>query len=479
MSDYNGSTGPINQAITHYQTLERIRFHVPGHSGVYPFNLTKQSPSASIAEPFYKADLTELEGMDVLSEPAGCIAESQALIATLYDVKASFYLLNGATIGLQAAMLSCFKPGDAVLLPRNVHRSVVAGLILVGLQPVWFLPKCYPDFGLWGAVTPKHLEQTFNQQFESIQNKIAGVILTSPTYEGIGSDINAISQFCKSKNLKLIIDEAHGSLWPLSNLLPNSACQAKADVVIQSTHKGVGSVTQTAIAHLPKQSTIVPEVFQQALNTLHTTSPSYPLLANLEASILFGFSEEGQKKLKNNVEQSKQLREAIESELTQFKIFKLNSESWDTSQLFIQNQYFSAEEWAVIVEEDYGVSFESMQPYGALYKVGLGLSKNNFDRLFSALQRWEHKNPTKEIQSAYTFPEINGHYLPLNPNVAMSPRDAFFAAGEIINKTKAIGRIAKETIVHCPPGIPVLYPGEVIDKLVFDYLPEQIMVIQN
>ena len=256
---------------------------MPGHSGQGFL-----TPGFDLGEACFAYDLTEVEGLDVLSEPSGPIAEAQAQAAALYGVAQSFFLVQGSTVGLQAAVLACLKPGDKVLLPRNIHRAVVAGLILTGAEPVWFLPPWLPDWGLWGGISPEQFEAQLN-----LQSDIQAVILTSPTYEGLGSDSAAIAALCREHELFLIVDEAHGSLWPLSNRLPPSACHSGADAVIHSLHKNAGSLTQTGLAHLPHGSRIDAVAFQQALNTLQTTSPSYLLLGSIDAALGFLASDAG------------------------------------------------------------------------------------------------------------------------------------------------------------------------------------------
>jgi len=459
------SSGPINCAIKNYLTLGRRRFHLPGHSGVSLFQ------SVGLNASIYPADLTELEGLDVLSEPSGCIADSQAQVAAIYNVAHSFYLVNGATVGLQAAMLACFQPGDSVLVPRNAHRSVLAGLILADLTPVWFLPQSHDDFGLWGAVTVEQVVTHYHAN-----PNLKGVVVTSPTYEGIGSDMVAIGQFCRANGLKLIVDEAHGSLWSFSEVLPASACQAPVDVVAQSLHKGVGSLTQTAVTHLPHGSTVSPTVYQQALNTLQTTSPSYILLANAESAILHLNSDAGRSRLAAVLAQSQQLRDMIHSSDLCFELFNSDSLFWDASQLFLKCPFQPGDEWAITLEETYRMSFESVQKFGALYKVGLGLKPEDFEVFFEALAQLTNDICPKNL-APYDFPCYSSHYLPFASMTIMSPRSAFFAPGLSISKSQSIGRIAKETVVHCPPGIPVLYPGEKIVDAVLPYLPETIMVV--
>lgn len=458
-------TTPLARAVRHYPKLNRNRFHVPGHSGREIFSVPGLTPEA------HRHDLTELEGMDVLSEPSGCIAEAQRLTAERFGVRDSFFLVNGSTAGLQAAMLSILKPGDRVLLPRNVHRSVISGLILTGAEPIWFLPEWLPDWGLWGSVSPETVETHLMRD-----PHIRALVLTSPTYEGLGSDIRRISEICRQHDCLLIVDEAHGSLWPFSNRLPASACRFDCDAVVHSLHKSAGSLTQSAVAHLPETSRIDPGVFQQALNTLQTTSPSYLLLASLDAASAFLGSDEGRQRIEAMLDQVIALRGEIQREVTGFRLFEPAGLSlWDPTQLYLVSRHESGEDWGVRVEEAHGVSFESVNLFGTLYKAGIGLEPQDYRALLDALKA-EDAVYVRENPAPFEFPDYPVNML---PEMVLLPRDAFFAPGTRLPADDAVGRIARETVVHCPPGIPVLMPGERIRERHRSGLPETVLVVQD
>lgn len=458
-------TTPVVKALQSYPKLNRKRFHVPGHSGREIFSVPGLSPET------YCHDLTELEGMDVLSEPSGCIAEAQRLTAERFGVRDSFFLVNGSSVGLQAAMLSVLKPGDRVLLPRNVHRSVLSGLILSGAEPVWFLPERLPAWGLWGAVQPEEVVRRLSQN-PSIQ----ALVLTSPTYEGLGSDIGKISEVCRQYNCHLIVDEAHGSLWPFSDDLPPSACHLDCDAVIHSLHKSAGSLTQSAVAHLPKKSRIAADVFQQALNTLQTTSPSYLLLASLDAASAFLGSPEGQRHISLMLAQVLSFREQIKTGVSHFRLFEPAVPAfWDPTALYLTSRYESGEDWGIRLEQAYGVSFEAINLFGVLYKVGLGLGESDYQALWAALQV-EERTYTQKSRQPLVLPADSLFFL---PETILSPREAFFSPGIRIPAAQAVDRVAKGTIVQCPPGIPILMPGERIQSRHLPGLPETVLVVAH
>jgi len=491
-------TPPVVTALLQYKTLQRKRFHVPGHAGL---PLGSQSPSVDgvltslnqqlgFSTALLDVDLTELEGLDVLSTPEGCIAESQALTASLFGVAHTFYLVNGASGGLHACLLAGFQPNDAVLLPRNVHRAVLAGLILAGLTPVWCEPTWYPEWGLWGGVSPSVVEQSFQQN-----PHIRGVVITHPTYEGIATDLVAIATICKTYNKRFIVDEAHGVLLPWHQALPLSACQLPeaiaADAVVQSPHKTGGSLTQSAWLHLPHGSTLSVARVQQALNHLQTTSPSYLLLASLELAATWmgsvGFAQQLQRHLVRIQRLEQQLNAMPHIALLRpHHVPMLGKEAGteplvgvDSTRLYVRHATMAGNVVAEQLESMAGLAYESCNPYGVLYVAQLQQPAEDLKALENALALL----PTKSDRSSDAFPCVP---LPtfVMPTVVYSPRDAFFCAEtRNVSIEAAVGLVSAETIVRCPPGIPILLPGEQVQAAHLPLLQAvgiaQIMVVRN
>lgn len=468
-------TVPLIEAMQAYEALGRKRFHVPGHAGRDLFQGFLGRPVPGLTEETYRYDQTEVEGLDVLSEPSECLMEAQSAAAEAFRVANSYFLVNGSTAGLMAAMLACLSPGDRVLLPRNVHRSVISGLILTGAEPVWFLPEWIELWGLWGAVSPSAVQQAIAQNPD-----LKALVLTAPTYEGLGSDTAAIARLCREAGMFLIVDEAHGSLWPFSDRLPTSAChlpqEFSADCVVHSLHKTGGSLTQSAMAHLPHGSRIHPDDFQQALNTVQTTSPSYLLMASLDASRAYLASTSGQARIDFLLDQVTELRQQFKDQVDFFQLFEadgMDSRFWDPTKLYLRSSVEAGEAWAVRLEAEQRLTYEATSVFGSLYLAGLGLESEDyqfFQEVFSA-QAKDYRNQAQLPLSTPDCPP-----LPL-PDPKLTPREAFFSRGIRLPAEKALGRIAKETVVHCPPGIPVLLPGERIQEAHRPYLPDTLLVL--
>ncbi|MGE0201096.1 MAG: aminotransferase class I/II-fold pyridoxal phosphate-dependent enzyme [Candidatus Melainabacteria bacterium] len=444
---------PLIDALMAYPALGRRRFHMPGHAG-----WRIPALEGMLADPL-RYDLTELDGLDALSHAEGCLLESQQLAAEILGVRDSFYLVNGASVGIQAGLLALLKPGDKVLIPRNAHRSVMGGLILTGAWPVWCWPAYDEATGLFGPLSP-----------QAVNTALAGdpaircVVVTSPTYEGVPSDIAALSAVCRTHNATLLVDEAHGSLFPFSDRLPPSACHARiptdmnagADVVVQSFHKAGGSLTQSAVASLPHGARVDRARFQAALNTLQTTSPSYLLLASLEAALTYFGSPAGQDRLNLHLDALENMPPPPAP-----WVWAHPFEGADPMKRLLRLPGCPAETWATWLEREGRLAFEALSRDGALYQFGIGLTAEDLSFFSSRLVTLAGGAAAFAEQTVTPAAPV-ATLPPTLPVQALSPREAFFAGSEQVDDNAAVGRISADTVVRCPPGIPVVTPGEAI-----------------
>lgn len=402
------------------------------------------NPSRSLAgNKVFRSDFSEIEGFDNIRNPQSLFLQSQKQAAQIYDSSWSFYLYNGSTSGILALMLSVLNEGDKVLISANAHISVIQGLILSGASPVWLMPE-KSKFGLFGSVNPFEIKRLLE-----IHKDIKAVILTSPTYEGIKSDIKEISQICHQKNALLLVDEAHGALWNFSTKLPETSIKEDADASVQSLHKNASALNQGAILHLSKSTSIDPEKVQQSLNLVCTTSPSFPILSSVESAVGFLNSKKGQKRLNELLDNVLKMREKL-SEIEGVELLQND----DPTRIFLKIKGLSGYQLSEILFEKFRIEDELCNSQGILLVCGIGTTRKHLEYLLRSVKKISALSDVLQTDA-----EVEIYAL---AQMEMTPRRAFQAPGKIVKKEDALGLISKETITFYPPGIAVLLPGEKI-----------------
>uniref|UniRef100_UPI000A528DA5 aminotransferase class I/II-fold pyridoxal phosphate-dependent enzyme n=1 Tax=Paenibacillus dakarensis TaxID=1527293 RepID=UPI000A528DA5 len=270
----NREEAPLVEALLAYRNHAAKSFHVPGHKNGKAYDGIEE---ARILHDVMKIDVTEISGTDDLHHPEGVIREAQELAADCFGAEESFFLVGGSTSGNLAMVLTvCQQPGDILLLQRNVHKSVLNGLMLAGARAVFLEPEIDKDSGL--AVTPS---------VETIKAAIAaypdarGVLLTSPNYYGMSCDLKPIAELCHAYHIPLLVDEAHGAHFGMHPDLPEGALSSGADVAVQSTHKMLAAMTMGAMLHV-QGPFINRGLLRQRLAMVQSSSPSYPVMASLD-----------------------------------------------------------------------------------------------------------------------------------------------------------------------------------------------------
>jgi arginine decarboxylase len=267
-----------------------IFFTTPSHAqNFFLFSKFKQ---------FYKYDISETD----FCNPQKALIEAQIKASRIYKTKATYFLTNGSTSGIIASVLACVSRGEKVLLWDNAHPSHLNAVKLAGAEPVYYELDKDEKWGIFKQISPEIIEKKLKS------DKIKAVIITSPTYEGIVSDILNIKEICKKFGAFLIVDEAHGALYPFCDKLPKSALDFNADFVIQSLHKTAGGLNPTALLHCNVDADI-----QKALEMINTTSPSYPLLMSVEKNINFLNSKKGRAKILELVENIRQMKKNVKN----------------------------------------------------------------------------------------------------------------------------------------------------------------------
>ena len=430
--------------------LDRTIFTTPTHNQKAQFSQNYEN--------FYKNDFSEIEGYDNLANPKSAILMTQGKVADIIGAKHTFFITQGATTAILAAMKALINPADKVLAARNCHKSVFNGLILTAGYVEWFMPDTDKDWGIYTKIDPKKLESTLEM------NDYKVFIMTSPTYEGINSDIKKISEICKKHNTYLIVDEAHGALYNFSNDLAKSAISQGADISVNSLHKTAGALNQTAILNINNDiRNIDTHIFQKAVNVFQTTSPSYPLLANIEACVNYLTSKNGTDEIKNLLLEI----DKFKKELKRFGVEFLEDENHDPTKLFLKKEGISGYDLSDSMYDEFNIEDELNNSIGCLYLCGIGTTKQKLEKL---------KNALKKVRTNLSFEPISIDFQPF-PLVKMQPVDTFNRDFIYVNKNDSLLKISNIMLLPYPPGIGILYPGEAIQKWHLDYLNKDVEVI--
>jgi len=412
---------------------------------------------------FYECDYSEIDGFDNLQNPTGPIKKLQDKISKIYESKASFMLLNGSTSGVISAMLATLKENDNVLIARNCHISIYNGLVLTGANPIWVEPEYNKNWNIYESINKIGLKQLIEKQ-----KNVKALIITTPTYEGIFTDIKEIAQICKENKIILIVDEAHGALLNFSELKKHSALTNGADIVIHSLHKTAGAPNPCALIHIGNNSDIKPTQIQNALNLVNTTSPSYPLMCAVEATVNYLATKKGRNavlKLYKNIQDfKKNLNKNIEIFETDYK---------DETKILIKLNNKNLKIISEILYKEHNIEEEYHNDKCMLFITGIGTTKTKLKTLAKALNRTIKTSPNNLKKSNE---QKKTHQTPIT---IYSPRIAYFKDKTTIQKEDAIGKVCGEIIIDYPPGIPAILPGEKITKENIKYIKNQYVKVIN
>ncbi len=441
--------------IEKFKKLNRTLFTTPSHGQgdfVAPLSLKL------LGHKFFTCDYSEIEGFDNLASPIGIIKSAQDKAAEIYDAKATFFLINGASSGIVASMFAILKRGDKVLISRNCHKSVYNGLVFSGAVPIWLMPQYNRDWGIFEGINIDYLEEMLAKNRD-----IKAFIMTNPTYEGVMSDIYQISNICKKYNVILIVDEAHGALWNFHKALGTPALFQGADIVIQSLHKTAGALNPSALLHIGKNSPLGTKAIQQALNLINTTSPSYPLLVNIEATIDYLNSEKGKLYLYELVKNINRLIRSLKA-IPNLEVYSYNN---DITKILVKVTNMSGYELSDILYEKYGIEDEMANEKSVLFLTGLGTTKLKLKKLEKAMIDICANN----IKISEDKPPK--HYEPVEPRIKYTPAMVWGREYKEVDLKYALSRVSMELIADYPPGVPILLPGEVIRKEHLDYISDR------
>lgn len=439
---------PVLDALRQYADNPAVPLHIPGHArgeGVLP------KFRDIIGENIINIDTTdEFRGLGKLYPAEGPVARAQELMSELFGAGRSFFLINGSTVGNLALALTVAKENKKLIIERNCHRSVISGITLTGANPLWVVPERLDKWGIWGSVKPSEIERHLEENPDA-----SAVWITNPTYEGVVSDIEAIAAICKKRDVMLIVDEAHGCLWKFSDKLPKPALECGADAVVHSLHKTGGSFSQSSVLHIGKNSRINVEELETNLSMLQSTSPSYTLLASLDAARAYLSSEYGQQR----IEETLKTTESVRKTLDRIQGVRCLSENVDPTKIYIKVDGLGGKRLQHILEHEYNIEIEAATDEGILALSNIGNTANELFYFCECLE-----SIVKSNYSDITYLE-NTKSMPFHiPAMVCTPRKAYMSEKEEVSPEQGVGRVSAEIIAVCPPGIPVLVPGELITE---------------
>jgi len=456
---------PIFDTLLGHAKRNVTSFHTPGHKngkGIDP--VLKQVTGDGL----YKFDVTVFDEVDSLHDPVGPIKKAEELMAQAYGVKHSLFLVNGTSVGNIAMFLSACDPGDSIIVSRSSHKSIMGGIILSGVWPIWLQPTI-----------DQNLDIIFNSTYEEIKRALEmypearAVFLTSPTYNGVATEVKKIADLCHRKGKILLVDEAHGPHLKFNDKLPMSAVDAGADLCVQSTHKILSALSQGSVLHHNSKLVDINRV-KKIVSMLQTTSPQYLTLASIDLARRQAVLH-GKEMFDKVIEAAEWARKEINEKIPNMRCLTKNdikdrNFDLDLTKLTINvtKTGLSGYEIDSILAKEYNIQVDCSDTFNLIAIMGIGSDMDDVEKLVAAL---------KDISKKYKGTQKN--WILKIPSLAtemvMTPREVFLSHDiKKIPLAKSVGHVSAQVLTPYPPGIPVVIPGERISKEICDYLLEMV-----
>lgn len=458
---------PLFTALTEHAAKNPVQFHIPGHKKGIGTDVEFRT---FIGDRALSIDLINIAPLDDLHQPTGVIEEAQKLAADAFGADYTYFSVQGTSGMIMTMIMSVCGEGDKIIVPRNVHKSIMSAIIFAGAKPVFISPASDPNLGIDHGITTRSVKRALERHPDA-----KAVLVINPTYFGICADLQEIVELVHSYDIPVLVDEAHGVLMQFHEDLPLSAMQAGADMAATSVHKLGGSMTQSSVLNL-KGNRINPKRVQTIISMLTTTSTSYLLLGSLDTSRR-NLALNGRAMIEQAIELAQFARESI-NEMPGLYCFGreiLGGEATfdcDPMKLTIHVRHlgltgYDVENW---LREHANIEIELSDMYNILCLVTPGDTRETIDCLLEALAElakgYDPSNPPPELN--VKIPEV--------PHLSLSPRDAFYGDTEVLPFKESAGRIIAEFIYVYPPGIPILLPGEVISQEQINYIVDHVEV---
>lgn len=440
-TEFSRNQAPLFDELLRYSHSPLAPFHTPGHktgAGLEPEWL---QPGIAVG-----IDLTEISALDW----SGALAKAQMLAADFFQAEQSFFLTQGASQGIIGALAGIFTPGDKILVSRNCHLSVIKGVIIAGLNPVFIETEFLPDWGVPGDLKKSALRAKIREHPD-----YKGLLITNPTYQGIAGRIRDYRELIDDKIL--LVDEAHGGHLEWSGISGYNAYEY-ADLWVHGTHKIMGSFTQTGMLHL-RSARIAPDRIQKGIDLISTTSPSYVLLASLDSNRRF-LAETGRRLFRERLPELIEVRSRIaacdgvrilEGPLNEDQII----DPWKITLSFSLSG-LSGYQAAKILENDFRIQPEYADLNQVTFLIAPWQDWTDLEALYHAVAAISKRKSGKITPVNCLQPSIPAQVMPV--------REAAFAPKTLSSLEEAIDRVAANIIAPYPPGVPLLVPGELIGK---------------
>lgn len=457
MEKLTQQSAPIYEALERFRRMRIVPFDVPGHKhGRGNPELVQLLGSKCVG-----IDVNSMKPLDNLCHPVSVIKEAEELAAEAFGAAHAFLMVGGTTSAVQSMILSCCKKGDKIILPRNVHRSVINALVLCGAKPVYVNPDVDNHLGISLGMKVEQVKKAIHDNPDSV-----AVFVNNPTYYGICSDLRTIVEEAHRYGMKVLADEAHGTHFYFGENMPLSAMAAGADMASVSMHKSGGSLTQSSFLLIGDQ--VNPGYVRQIINLTQTTSGSYLLLSSLDISRR-NLALRGKESFAKVVEMAEYARNEI-NQIGGYYAFSremINGSSifdFDTTKLSVHTLDIGLAGIEVydILRDEYDIQIEFGDLGNILAYLSIGDRIQEVERLVSALadiKRRYRKDKTGMLSQEY-----------ISPTVVMTPQESFYAEKESLPIKETKGRICSEFVMCYPPGIPILAPGEEITDKIIDYI---------
>ena len=454
---------PLFDAIMEYDTKRPAYFRIPGHryeKGINP------KWREVVGDKIFGFDLTETPLCDDLHNASGAIKRAEDLASDLWGSDYTHFLVNGSTCGNQVAVMTTAFEGQKICLPRNAHKSALMGLILGGAKPVYITPAIDDVWGLQGGITAEQAEAMFEENPDC-----KGMMVVSPSYYGVTSNIKELAEVCHKHNAVLMVDEAHGAHCYFSDKLPGGAIAQGADIAVQSIHKVTGSFTQSSMIHV-KSKLVDRSKLEANLHLVQSTSPSYILMTSLDMARHY-MATEGPMMINRALELANDARERINNihgmdcarkdDLEgKAGIYKLDETRLTISAARLGITGFELKR---MLFEDYNCDVELADYRNILAIVTFANEPEDLGRLVAALA-----NISDRFTNGKPLPKAKP--LPKQPDFVITPREAYFGNKKRVKWADCKGLVMAEYIAPYPPGIPLIYQGERMSDDVWEYLDE-------